>query len=306
LSAGVDVGGGDDLTTDALYLGEFRFRELTFAFGPDASSNERDLGVFPLKGASQLSFRTMEAPSYQLTLTVQQSGPLAATWAKYTQNYREAWYADEHWPDYLFNSVWLVVLNVIGQLLACSMVAYAFARLSWPGRDTLFVVLLSTMMLPGAVTMIPVFLIFKSLGMYNTLLPLWLPAFFGTPFFIFLLRQFMLGLPRELEEAARLDGCSWLSIYWRIVLPLMKPALAAVAIFTFMNTWNELMGPLIYLSDERLYPLSLGLFTFRGENETEFGLLMAASTLMTLPIVALFFLCQRYFVQGVTLTGLKG
>ena len=186
------------------------------------------------------------------------------------------------------------------------MAAYAFSRLRWPGRDGVFILLLATMMLPAFVTMVPTFLIFRQLGWYNTLLPLWVPAFVGTPFYIFLLRQFMLGIPRELEEAARIDGCTWVGIYWRIVMPLMKPALATVAIFTFLATWNEFMGPLIYLSDERLFPLSLGLFKFRSQFGTEFGMLMAASSLVTLPVIAVFFLAQRYFIEGATLTGLKG
>jgi ABC-type glycerol-3-phosphate transport system permease component len=164
------------------------------------------------------------------------------------------------------------------------------------------------MMLPAQVTMIPVFLIFRSMGWYNTLMPLWVPAFFagaGGAFFIFLLRQFMKAVPRELEEAALIDGCTWFGIYWRIMLPLLRPALAAVAIFTFMGVWNEFMGPLIYLSDQRLYPLSLGLFNFRSQFGSDYGMLMAASTAITLPVIAVFFLAQRYFIQGVTLTGLK-
>lgn len=296
---------------DSLYLGDYRWREVAFRpQTPEARArevigrDERNLGVFPLYPVEGEA--GVVEPGTRLTLTVHRTHPLAATWAKYTQTYRDAWYSDPYWGRYLFNSFWLVALNVIGQLFACSMAAYAFSRLQWPGRDGVFVLLLSTMMLPAFVTMIPTFLIFRSLGWYNTLLPLWVPAFAGTPFYIFLLRQFMLGIPRELEEAARIDGCSWFGIYWRIVMPLMKPALATVAIFTFMATWNEFMGPLIYLSDERLFPLSLGLFKFRSQYGSDFGMLMAASTLMTLPVIILFFLCQRYFIEGTTLTGLKG
>ncbi len=293
---------------DALHLGDFRWREV--AFRPQTQQaiedapvgrDERQLGVLPADAEGAAA-----EPGTRLTLTLHKTGPIAATWAKYTDTYRQAWYSDPYWGRYLFNSLWLVVLNVIGQLFACSMAAFAFSRLRWPGRDGVFVLLLATMMLPAFVTMIPTFLIFRGLGWYNTLLPLWVPAFAGTPFYIFLLRQFMLGIPRELEEAARIDGCSWFGIYGRIVMPLMKPALATVAIFTFMATWNEFMGPLIYLSDERLYPLSLGLFKFRSQYGSEFGMLMAASTLMTLPVIAVFFVCQRYFIQGATLTGLKG
>jgi len=162
------------------------------------------------------------------------------------------------------------------------------------------------MMLPPQVTMIPVFLIFKHLGWFNTLKPLWAPSFLGSAFFIFLLRQFMKGIPTDLEDAAKIDGCSFFGIYWRIMLPLIKPALAAIAIFTFMYSWNDFMGPLIYIGDQRLYPLSLGLFIFQAAHRTEYGMLMAASTLMTLPVVVMFFLAQRYFIQGATLTGMKG
>lgn len=288
---------------DSLYLGDYHWRTVGFKLGHRDQHDDRDLGVFPLvlKGKS-----STESHEIRLDLLVHRQGLLGATFAKYTQTYRDAWYADSRWPLYIFNSVLLVVLNVLGQLLACSMAAYAFSRLHWPGRDAVFALLLSTMMLPAFVTMIPQFLIFKQLGWYNTLLPLWVPAFFGTPFFIFLLRQFMMGLPRELEEAARIDGCSCWGIYWWVILPLMKPALAAVAVFTFMDTWNEFMRPLIYLSDQRLYPLSLGLFNFRSAHGSDFGMLMAASSMMTLPVIALFFMCQRYFIQGVTLTGMKG
>lgn len=288
---------------DLLYFGDYRWRTVTFKRANLDERDERDMGIFPVELVDGESAANDEIV---LDIKVTRSNALSATLAKYTQAYRDAWYADPNWPRYFLNSLILVVLCIIGQILACSMAAYAFSRLRWPGRDLVFAVLLSTMMLPAFVTMIPKFLIFKELGWYNTLYPLWVPAFFGTPFYVFLLRQFMLGLPRELEEAARIDGCSWFGIYGYVVLPLMKPALAAVAVFTFIGTWNEFMDPLIYLSDDRLYPLSLGLFNFRSAHSSEFGMLMAASTLMTLPVIAIFFVCQRYFIQGVTLTGLKG
>lgn len=315
LSVALLAGGDAYTTTDRLSMSADGHRELTASL--DAGIDRRDLGVFPAEPANAAaaarlvadaaggrSLLAAEVTGLRITLTPR--GPVAAAWAKYTQAYLDAWYADPLWPRYLFNSVWLVALSVIGQIISCSMVAYAFSRLRWRGREPLFGVVLATMMLPPMVVMIPTFLIFKNLGLYNTLAPLWIPAFFGTPFFIFLLRQFMLAIPRDLEEAALIDGCSWFGIYWRIILPLMKPALAAVAIFTFMNVWNEFMGPLIYLSDARSFPLSLGLFNFRSENDSDFAMLMAASTLMTLPVIALFFFCQRYFIEGVTLTGVKG
>jgi multiple sugar transport system permease protein len=190
-------------------------------------------------------------------------------------------------------------------------VAYSFARLQWPGRTICFALLLATMMIPPQVTMIPQFLIFQKLGWYNTLRPLWVMSFFASAFGVFLMRQFLKGIPRDLEDAGRLDGCGFLRIYWHIMLPLVKPTLAAIAIFTFLATWNEFMMPLIYLSDQRLYPLSFGLYAFqiqslRPGTGAGIGMLMAGSLLMTLPVIAIFFFAQRYFLQGVTLTGLKG
>ena len=238
-------------------------------------------------------------------LTVNRSGGWGVAWAKARRNYRDA-LNFVPMGTYFRNTLLLVILNVLGQIFSCSVVAYAFARLKWPGRDVSFAVVLAPMMLPAQVTMIPVFLIFRYLGWYDTLAPLWVGSFFGNAFFIFLLRQFMRTIPKDLEEAAKIDGCSFFGMYWRIILPLMKPALAAVAIFSFMNAWNEFMGPLIYLNDQRLYPLSLGLYQFRIEHAADFGMLMAASALMIVPVVIVFFLAQRHFIQGIQLTGLKG
>jgi ABC-type glycerol-3-phosphate transport system permease component len=162
------------------------------------------------------------------------------------------------------------------------------------------------MMLPGQVTMIPIFMVFRKLGWINTFLPLVVPAFFGNAFFIFLLRQFMRSIPRDLEDAALIDGCGYLRIYWHIILPLIKPSLAAIAIFTFMGTWNDFMGPLVYVADQRLYPLAFGLYAFSVQVGNNPALTMAASLLMTLPVIAIFFVAQKYFIQGVTLTGIKG
>ena len=243
--------------------------------------------------------------AYRLTLTFEKSSRLGAAWSKYVDSYR---WALRYIPfdEQLRNSVILVVLNVLGQLFACSLVAYGFARLRFWGRDVLFGLVLATMMLPGQVTMIPQFVLWKSLGWYNTLRPLWVPSWFGAAFFIFLMRQFFMTIPKELEDAAKIDGCGFFGIYWRIFLPLAAPAMATVAIFSFMGAWNEFVGPLVYLSDERLFPLSLGLNQFRQEQASEWAMLMAASTLMMLPVIGVFFFCQRYFIQGVTLTGMKG
>ena len=292
--------------TDPLYLGQHRWQELGFKLAEKDGRDERDLGVWPLTPADDQGDAFAAPDRFRLTLLVERAGPLTALWRKYTYSYRSAYIATEHRWRYVFNSFYLVALSIVGQAFSCSLVAYAFSRLQWPGRDLLFAVLLATMMLPGQVTMIPVFMIFRHLGWYNTLKALWVPSFFGSAFFIFMLRQFMKAIPTDLEEAARIDGCSLFGIYWRIILPLIKPALAAVCIFTFMNTWNDFMGPLIYVNDQRLYPLALGLFDFRSEHSSEFGMLMAASTLMTLPVIAIFFMAQRHFIQGVTLTGIKG
>jgi multiple sugar transport system permease protein len=207
---------------------------------------------------------------------------------------------------YLRNTLTISLLSVVGSVFSSSLVAYSLAKIPWRGREALFFLTVATLMLPGQVTMIPVFTIFKALGWIDTFKPLVVPPFLGTAFYIFLLRQFFLTIPRELSDAARIDGCSEWATYWRIVLPLAKPALATVGLFAFMGAWNDFMGPLLYLNDERLATLSLGLQQFVGQHETEWAMLMAAATLMTLPLVLLFFLAQRFFIQGITLTGIKG
>lgn len=207
---------------------------------------------------------------------------------------------------YLWNTVYITLLSILGTILSSSMVAYSFARLRWPGRDQLFVILLATMMLPGAVTMIPVFLVFRGLGWVDTLKPLWVPAFFGGAFSVFLLRQFFMTIPNDLEDAAKIDGCGYFTIYWRIMLPLIKPALAALTIMTFMGSWNNFMGPLIYINSPEKMPLAYALQLFQGAHGAEYGLLMAASTMVMLPVLLVFFFTQRYFIQGITLTGIKG
>ena len=161
-------------------------------------------------------------------------------------------------------------------------------------------------MIPPQVTMIPHFLIWKNLGAYNTLTPLWAGAAFGNAFFIFLLRQFMKGIPRDLEDSARIDGCGFFGIYWHVILPLIKPSLAAIAIFTFMGTWNDFLGPLIYIADQRLYSLAFGLYAFSVQVSNNPTMTMAAALMMILPVIVIFFCAQKYFIQGVTFTGMKG
>ncbi len=207
--------------------------------------------------------------------------------------------------QYTWNTLKICILSVIGTVLSCSLVAYSLAKIRWPGRDIAFYSLIATMILPGQVTMVPTFAIFKWLGWIGTILPLTAPSFFGSAFFIFLLRQFFMTIPNELSDAARIDGCSEFGIYWRVVLPLAKPALATVGLFTFIGAWNDFLGPLLYLN-ERTYTLSMGLQRFVSQHGAEWAMLMAASTVMTLPIIFIFFFAQRTFIQGVTLTGIKG
>ena len=210
-----------------------------------------------------------------------------------------------NFPRYFLNSVIVSGLAILGTVISCSLVAYSFARLRWPGRDLVFIIVLSTMMLPPQVTMIPVFLIFTKLGLVNTLVPLYLPQCFGVAFFIFMLRQFFLTIPRSLEEAAKIDGAGYLRIFLKIMLPLIKPALLAVIVFQFMWTWNDFVNPLIYIHDKDKMTLTIGLQAFNRVHGAEWNLLMAASVMMTLPVIILFFFAQRYFIEGITLTGMK-
>ena len=208
---------------------------------------------------------------------------------------------------YFFNTIVIVGLVVSGTVISATISAFGFARLRWPGRDIVFGAMMSTLMLPYAVTLIPTFIIWSKLGFTNTIVPLTLPAWFGGGMFnIFLLRQFFRGIPRDLDEAAMLDGANPLRILWDIIIPLSRPALITVGVFSFLGTWNDFLNPLIYLNDESKFTLALGLTQFKGLYNSEWGLLMAASTVVLLPVLVLFFFAQRYFVQGIAVTGLKG
>jgi multiple sugar transport system permease protein len=240
-----------------------------------------------------------------LRLTIRPSSTVQAIYGKMQRNYLRAFRSVPLWT-YVGNSVLLVALQMVGSLFSAAFVAYAFARLHWPGRSVAFAILLSTMMLPGQVTMIPSFMIWKSLGWYNTLNPLWIGSWFGSAFFIFLMTQNMKTIPRELEEAARIDGLNPLQTWWYIILPLVKPTLAAIAIMVFMGAWNEFMGPLIMLRDQAKFPLSLGLFGMKVDQGADWPLIMAGNMLMTAPVILIFFLFQRYFIEGVTVSGMKG
>jgi len=209
-------------------------------------------------------------------------------------------------PLYIRNTAVITLLTIAGHLLSCTVIAYAFARLRAPGRDFLFVIMLATMMLPYPVTMVPLYVLFNRLGWINTFLPLVVPAYLGIPFYIFLMRQFFLTIPRDFEDAARIDGANTLQIIARIMLPMAMPALATVTIFTFQATWNDFLAPLIYLQRPELYTVTLGLQFFRSTYTTNWAYLMAASLVTTLPVIVVFFAAQRYFIEGITLTGVKG
>ena len=211
-----------------------------------------------------------------------------------------------NFPLALRNSLLYAVPAVLGTVISCSLVAYGFARISWPGRDVLFVILLATMMLPSQVTFIPLYVIYAKLGWIGTFLPLIVPAFLGNPFFIFLLRQFFRGIPDELSSAARIDGASELQILLRIILPLSIPAVITVALFTFIDKWGDFFGPLVFLNNADLYPLSVAIQTFQSAHKTDWPLSMAASVVISAPLVVMYFLAQRKFIEGITLTGIKG
>lgn len=227
--------------------------------------------------------------------------PRPILWSNYSR-------AVEYIPfwTYLKNTAIITIVSTLGVIISCPLVAYSFAKLEYRGRGMLFFVTLAVMMIPGQVTMIPLFLLFTKLGWVGTPLPLIVPQFFGVPIYIFLLRQFFMGLPDALREAARLDGASEFRIYLQIMFPLAKSAVLAVALFQFMGSWTDFMGPLLYLTNEPSYTVSLGLQQFQSQKGSEWGLLMAVSTLMTLPIIVLFFFLQKTFISGITFSGIKG
>ena len=232
--------------------------------------------------------------------------PSVPRWDNYTDVFTLAPFA-----TFLWNSVIVTALAVLGQTLSAAVVAYGFSRFRFPGRDILFIVVLATMMLPWHVTIVPSFLLYSKLGWINTFLPLIVPSFFGGgAFYIFLLRQFFLTLPRDLDEAAKIDGANSMHIFLRIILPLAKTALATVAIFAFIEHWNEFIGPLIFLNSPEKFTVAIGLryfivTPFTGDEPRE-AILMAASLIVALPPLALFFAAQKYFVQGIVTTGMKG
>lgn len=220
-------------------------------------------------------------------------------------NFNRAWNSLP-FDMFAFNSFKIAILGTLGTITSCALAAYAFSRLDFPGKDFLFTLILATMMIPGQITMIPVFIIMKWLGWYDTHLPLWVPHFLGSAFGTFLLRQFFLSLPRELDDAAEIDGCNPFQIFLRIYLPLSKPALATLGVLTFLSSWNGLLGPVIYLNSIEKFTLMIGLSFFQGQYATDYSLLMAGSIISLLPIILLYMVAQKYFVKGVALTGIKG
>jgi ABC-type glycerol-3-phosphate transport system permease component len=228
--------------------------------------------------------------------------PIPPQWG----NFQRAW-TELPFLTFVSNTVLITVIAVFGQVGTASLVAYGFARFRFPGRNALFYLMLSTMMLPAQVTMIPVFLIWRELRLIDTFAPLTVPAYLGGgAFTIFLLRQFFLTIPRELDEAAMLDGATPFGILWRVLLPLSRPALVTVLLFSFLGHWDDFMGPLIYLNTMEKYTVSIGLRMFQDMFGTQLELLMAASLIHIVPTILLFFLAQKQFIQGIALTGLKG
>jgi ABC-type glycerol-3-phosphate transport system permease component len=227
--------------------------------------------------------------------------PVPPKFANYVDGWNSATFS-----LYYRNTILITGTSILGTVLSSSLVAYGFARLRFVGRDVLFLLLLATMMLPGQVTMIPIYILFARLGWINTFLPLIVPSFFGSAFNVFLLRQFFLGIPRELDDAARIDGCSQLGIYWRIILPLSTAALAVVAIFAFTYNWNDFLMPLLYLESGYLQTITLGLASMQAQASFQFPSLMAMTTVALIPQIVIFFLAQRQFIQGIVMTGIKG
>ena len=224
------------------------------------------------------------------------------------ENFVNGWsgFAGVTFGTFFQNSFIISASSTVGITLSSSLVAYSFARMRYRGRMVLFMIMLSTMMIPGQVIMIPQFLIFQQLGVVNTFVPLILPSFFGGAFFIFLIMQFMVSIPKELDEAAICEGCNKYTVFVRIIFPLLKPALITTAIIQFYWAWDNFMGPLIYLNDERLYNLAFGLYKFNLISGANNSLIMAGAFVMTLPIIAIFFIFQRYFIRGIAISGLGG
>jgi len=305
IDATLELGGRRWVSTLSYYIAQFRAAGILLQPPTFQDTIGQPRTWLPLAEEGSTLPSTSGSRRATLRLILRPSSTFQAIFGKIERNYLRAFRAVP-FLTYLTNSLLLVVLTMSGSLFSASFVGYAFARLHWPGRSVALGLLLSTMMLPPQVTMIPSFLIWRWLGWYNTLNPLWAGAWFGNAFFIFLMIQNMKTIPRELDEAARIDGLSALQTWWYVIVPQVKPTLAAIAILSFMGAWNEFMGPLIMLRDQDKFPLSLGLFGMHVDQSGDWTMIMAANMLMVLPVVIIFFLFQRYFVEGMTVSGMKG
>jgi ABC-type glycerol-3-phosphate transport system permease component len=243
---------------------------------------------------------SFKLPADQFTRTL-----IPPTWT--LQNFRDLFSVDINFPQLFFNSTYISLLTTIGQLLTCAMAAFCFAVINFKGRNLLFTLLLVTMMIPAQVTLIPNFIFFKIIGLVGSSIPLWLPAFWGGAFGTFLLRQYFLTIPRDLVDAARMDGASLFQIFWKIYMPLSKPALAALAIFTFQGAWNDLLHPLVYMPAVPNTTLTVGLAFFQQQLTMggKFTVLMAGALISILPLVIVFFIAQKQFIEGIALSGIK-
>jgi multiple sugar transport system permease protein len=221
------------------------------------------------------------------------------------ENYTRAW-TNLPFPMFYRNTVFVTLMGMFGVLISSSVVAFAFARMRWPGRDKFFVVMIATLMLPAHVTFVPTYVIFAKIGWINTFLPLLAPEWTGSPFIIFLMRQYMMTIPLEMDDAARIDGAGWLQLLTRIILPLSLPVLGVAAIYSFQYHWNAFERPLIYLNRIELFTVPLGMAMLNSRYSTDYGAVMAMATVSLIPVVAIFFVAQRYFIQGVVVTGVKG
>jgi multiple sugar transport system permease protein len=254
------------------------------------------LSLFPLLWMFRSSFMTSEAIfAIPIQWFIKDPQP---------QNFAEAMTAIP-FLRYFFNTLFIVGLNMVGNILASSFCAFGFSRIRFPGRDFVFSLVLSTLMIPGTVLMIPQFFGWKILGLYDTYWPLIAPSFFLNAFFIFMIKQFFSTIPMDYDEAAFIDGANYPMIYWKVILPMSKPVIATVGVFTFMWTWNDFFGPLIYLQNMYKYTLALGLMSFKAQYKSEWHYLMAVSTVITVPMIIIYFFAQRFFVQGLTFSGLK-
>lgn len=207
---------------------------------------------------------------------------------------------------YLKNTMIIVLFNIVGSLISNSLIGYGFSRLRWPGRDKVFMIVLVTMILPYQVTLIPLYLMYTKMKWVGTFLPLIVPCFFGNAFFIFLMRQFLVGIPKEITESARIDGASEFKIFLQLIMPISKPALATVAIMSFMRSWNDFLGPLVFLGNDKLYTLSLAASMLKSTLDPNWDMLLTLGVVMVLPVLLLFFVLQKYFIQGITMSGIKG